>query len=1075
MRKFYAFLLPVLFLSLVTVTRAQVSLYTFSQANVVYTPISGGTVLGSTTSDDQRFVDPAVPLGGTVNTGPGFPIGFNFVYNGIPFDRFGVGNNGWISLGKSSLTPSVDMNSTSNLSSFLSSTAVNTPADLRSRICGIGRDLQSQAGGEIRFETIGAAPNRKLVVQFTNYRRFAAAGESINFQIVLNETSNVVDVIFGTCIFSAASTAQSGLGGSVATDFNSRTTTTDWTATTASAVNTATLSFSAAIFPPSGLNYKWTPPSGCSGTPTAGTITGPSNACNGTPVTLTLTGYTNIVGIALQWKQSATSGGPYTDIPGANSSTYSFTATPGVTYYSVTVTCGSSGQSASAPEKSFGVINLNNLVATVTTACTPGAVLVTGTAEGGSPGNYTHTLTGPGTIVANPPSGANNSTGSFSVSNLPAGLHTFTYTTTSASGCVTTKDVTALVKQTPVITLTPATATICNGTVQPISASVVPQALQAFTQASTIVLPAGSPGTTSGNGSVYPSQITVSGIPTNNVSVKLVKLGNISHTKPDDMDVVLVSPTGQAVVLMSDAGGVNTLSGTDYTFDDGAPSLMGDNTLNVSGFYKPTNYETTDNFPAPGPGTLTQATPTLATFTGNMNGTWSLYAVDDATGDFGFIGNWSITFTITSLPTFSPTTNLFTDPAATVAYTGTPANIVYSLPAATTTYTAIASVDGCASTASSTINVNQVTAITAQPSPAAQTVCPGTTVVYSVAANGSALTYQWRLGTTNLANGGQISGATSNTLIITNVAAANAGSYTCVVTGACGTLTSTAAVLTVASAPTISTQPASVTLCAGGNTSFTVTGAGTPAPTLFQWQVSTDAGVTWTNIAGATSATLSLTAVTTTLNNNRYRVILTNTCGQTVTSNGSATLTVNALPTVTASALPAKICLNDTLVALTGSPVGGNWSGIGVQGFNFIPASTAVGTYTLTYTYTNTLGCTASAPLVAVVSDCPERQRRLSQDALVLFPNPSNGRFNIRMNSSLYNYLGMKVYNSMGQLVNGATVNEVLTSPVYTGLVYGRVIPIDLTYLPNGIYMVHFYYDNGGRFNEKAFKVIISR
>jgi hypothetical protein len=77
------------------------------------------------------------------------------------------------------------------------------------------------------------------------------------------------------------------------------------------------------------------------------------------------------------------------------------------------------------------------------------------------------------------------------------------------------------------------------------------------------------------------------------------------------------------------------------------------------------------------------------------------------------------------------------------------------------------------------------------------------------------------------------------------------------------------------------------------------------------------------------------------------------------------------------------------------------------------------------------------------------------------------------MNSTLYNYLGMKVYNAQGQLLNGKAVNNVLVSPVYGGLVYGRVIPVDLTHLPAGIYMVKFYYDGGVGTTEKGFKVVI--
>ena len=187
MRKLYTVLCTVLVLLIATTSYSQVSLYTFSQTSGAYTPIAGGTLLGNTTSDDQRFVDPATPLGVFTNTGPGFPIGFTFSYNGTNFDRLAINNNGWISLGQSTLTPSVDINSTSAYTP-LSSTAANTPAALRNRIAGMGRDLQAQAGASLRLETIGTAPNRQCVVQFAGYKRFGAAvtGDNINIQIILN-------------------------------------------------------------------------------------------------------------------------------------------------------------------------------------------------------------------------------------------------------------------------------------------------------------------------------------------------------------------------------------------------------------------------------------------------------------------------------------------------------------------------------------------------------------------------------------------------------------------------------------------------------------------------------------------------------------------------------------------------------------------------------------------------------------------------------------------------------------------------------------------------------------------------
>jgi hypothetical protein len=306
MRKIYAALLSLFFLLVWnSETKAQVSAYTFSQSTLVYTPITGGTVLGTTTSDDQYFVNPAVPAGGITTTGVGFPIGFNFIYNEITYNQFAVNNNGWISLGQSALTPSVDMNTTSAYTP-LASAAVNTPALLRSRIAGMGRDLQAQAGSVLRFETIGTAPNRKLVVQFTNYKRFGGAGtgDNFNFQIILNETTNVVQVVYGTMVFNTTTTTSTinhvGLGGTTATDFHNRQTTAphDWNATIAGTSNlqgcqnaTSTIT----VTPPaSGLTFSWTPPDPCSGTPTGGTTQASSlTPCSGVNFDLSVTGATS--------------------------------------------------------------------------------------------------------------------------------------------------------------------------------------------------------------------------------------------------------------------------------------------------------------------------------------------------------------------------------------------------------------------------------------------------------------------------------------------------------------------------------------------------------------------------------------------------------------------------------------------------------------------------------------------------------------------------------------------------------------------------------------------------------------
>jgi PKD repeat protein len=148
----------------------------------------------------------------------------------------------------------------------------------------------------------------------------------------------------------------------------------------------------------------------------------------------------------------------------------------------------------------------------------------------------------------------------------------------------------------------------------------------------------------SGTASLYPSKISVASLPSNPVKVT-VTLTGISHTYPDDLDILLVGPGGQKVLLMSDAGGGTDINNLTLTFDDAAGSTLSDSSAIVSGTYKPTDFAAGDTFPAPAPaGPYGTA---LSAFTGlNPNGVWSLYVLDDAAGDSGSIaGGWSLKFT----------------------------------------------------------------------------------------------------------------------------------------------------------------------------------------------------------------------------------------------------------------------------------------------------------------------------------------------------------------------------------------------------------------------------------------------
>ena len=160
----------------------------------------------------------------------------------------------------------------------------------------------------------------------------------------------------------------------------------------------------------------------------------------------------------------------------------------------------------------------------------------------------------------------------------------------------------------------------------------------------------------SGAATPYPSTIVVAGQGTSLTDVNVRLLG-MNYTWPDDIDILLVSPAGQNIIIMSDAGGSLDLINVDLTFDDAAASTLPDSTQITSGTYKPTNYGTGDTFPAPAP---TPSTATqLAIFNGtNPNGTWQLFVVDDLSGDSGNIaGGWCVEIS-TETPVQPPNINV---------------------------------------------------------------------------------------------------------------------------------------------------------------------------------------------------------------------------------------------------------------------------------------------------------------------------------------------------------------------------------------------------------------------------------
>ena len=179
-----------------------------------------------------------------------------------------------------------------------------------------------------------------------------------------------------------------------------------------------------------------------------------------------------------------------------------------------------------------------------------------------------------------------------------------------------------------------------------------------FSNPATITIP------TSGNASLYPSAINVSGLSGNIAntpgSVK-VTLNSFSHVFPEDVGVVLVGPTGAALLLQKSAGGQAPITSVTYSISDDGTTALPAGTF-AAGTFKPASYVAGESFPAPGPGTSYNnpgpsggGTATFSsTFGGTApNGQWNLFIRDFGTGDAGSIsGGWSLDITTAAAATF---------------------------------------------------------------------------------------------------------------------------------------------------------------------------------------------------------------------------------------------------------------------------------------------------------------------------------------------------------------------------------------------------------------------------------------
>lgn len=256
------------------------------------------------------------------------------------------------------------------------------------------------------------------------------------------------------------------------------------------------------------------------------------------------------------------------------------------------------------------------------------------------------------------------------------------------------------------------------------------------------------------------------------------------------------------------------------------------------------------------------------------------------------------------------------------------------------------------------------------------------------------------------------------------------------------------------------TTAATVATCVNGVASITVNAAAGNMQTI-QWQVSTNGGVTWTNVTdggiygGATTSTLTITGAPATANANRYRAIVSNACNSITTS--GTTFTVNPNPVIVVSANPYTALtpgMTTTLSAAVSPNPGATyqWYRNGV----LVPGATAntlvvdvdgLGDYTVTVGDVN--GCSATSSAISIKDS--------TSSIVFIYPSPNTGQFQVRYQSRAGNLTLpriVNVYDSKGSRVYTKTYT--ITTP------YERM-DVDLRNHGKGIYMIELTDRNGQR------------
>jgi|GEM_PF-938954 len=455
-----------------------------------------------------------------------------------------------------------------------------------------------------------------------------------------------------------------------------------------------------------------------------------------------------------------------------------------------------------------------------------------------------------------------------------------------------------------------------------------------------------------------------------------------------------------------------------------APAITSTNTVSFTVGTAGSFTVTTSGYPAPGI-SKTGTVPPGMTFTDNGNGTATLAGTPTAGGTYSlnltanngvnpnaiqtlsitvtqapaFTSSASASFTVGTAGSFTVTTTPTAYPTPTITKTGTlPSGLSFvdnGNGTATLSGTPAAGTGGVYSlslTASNgvnpngtqtlTVTVNEAPAVTSNPSN--QTVNSGNSVSFVAAASGfPAPTVQWQRSTDGGGSFTNIAGATSTTYTFTAASGDNGNKYRAVFTNSTGSATSTAATLTVNTAPTISSSN-TTSFTVGSAGSFTVTTSGFPNATL----TTTGTLPAWLSFTDNGNGTATLAGTPPAGSGGQYSFTINADNGTAPADHQAFTLTVNESPTITsadhttfqvgsagsftvttAAGFPVATALSKTGSLPSGVTFTDNGNGTATLGGT--PASGTAGSYPITITASNGASSPATQSFTLTVTESP--------------------------------------------------------------------------------------------------------